>query len=76
MGRDKTASSLTAIGTRCKGKPDAAARILHPITSGPKVKSLDLEEDLHDIISTKDKAVIVNLIGWIRSLAKWTAESW
>jgi len=70
IDKKKEAKSLQEIASKLKGKPDADARILEHLTTGPKVKLEDGSEEDHKILKTKDKGAIDNLIGWIRSLAK------
>lgn len=71
-GIDKTkeAKSFKEIATKLKGKPDADAKILEHLTTGPKVKLEDGSEEDHKMLKTKDKGDIDNLIAWIRSQAK------
>lgn len=70
VDKKKEAKSYQDIATKYKGKPDADAKILEQITTGPKVKFEDGTEEDHKIIKTKDKAAIDNLIAWLRSHAK------
>lgn len=66
----KEAKSFTEISKKFKGKADAEEKIVHHITSGEKVKLDDGTEEEHKIIKTKDQAEILNVVAWIRSLAK------
>lgn len=66
----KEAKSFTEISKKYKGKPDAAEKIRHHMTTGEKVKLDDGSQEEHKIIKTQDENQIQNLIAWIRSLAK------
>ena len=68
IDKKKEGTPLKEIAAKYKGKADAEAKILHQITTGPKVKLDDGTEEEHKIIKTKDKAEISNLINWILSL--------
>lgn len=51
-----------------KGKPDAEAKLVKHITTGPKVKLDDGSEEEHPIVKTKNQDEIKNLVNWILSL--------
>jgi cytochrome c len=70
IDKKKEAKSFQDIATKFKGKPDADAKILEHLTTGPKVKLDDGSEEDHKILKTKDKAAIDNLIAWVRAQAK------
>jgi cytochrome c len=60
--------SYTKIAAKYKGKPDAEAKLIKHVTTGPRVKLEDGSEEDHRIVDTKDQAEIKNLVGWILSL--------
>lgn len=49
-----------------KGKSDAEAKLVKHITTGPKIKIDDIEEE-HQIVKTKDEAEILNLVRYVLS---------
>jgi cytochrome c len=51
-----------------KGKPEAEAKLIKHITTGPKVKLDDGSEEEHPIVKTKNQDEIKNLVNWILSL--------
>lgn len=64
----KKGPSYKSIAIKYKGKPDAEAKLIKQITTGPKVKLEDGTEEEHKIIDTKDQNEMKNLVGWILSL--------
>ena len=56
------------MAAKLKGKPEAEARLIKHITTGPKVKLEDGSEEQHPIVKTKDEGEIRNLVQWILSL--------
>ncbi len=60
----KKGPSLKSIGAKYKGKADGQATVVKAITTGPKVKTADGEEE-HKIVDTKDAAAQKNLADWI-----------
>lgn len=62
--KKKKGPSLQAIAEKYKGDASAESKLLKHITTGPKVKIDDEEED-HDVIGTKDPKQLANLIKWI-----------
>jgi cytochrome c len=49
-----------------KGKPDAEAKLIKHVTTGPKIKIDGVEEE-HQIVKTKDDAEILNLVRYVLS---------
>ncbi len=64
IDKTKKGPSYKKIAADLKGKPDAEAKIIKNITTGPKVKLEDGTEDEHKIIETKDQ-------GDLKAIAKW-----
>lgn len=68
IDKKKEAVAWNEVAAKLKGKPDAEARLIKHITTGPKVKLEDGSEEQHPIIKTKDEGEIRNLVQWILSL--------
>ena len=68
VDKKKEAPPWKEVAAKLKGKPDAQAKLIKHITTGPKVKFDDGSEDEHPIIKSKDKDEIKNLVDWILSL--------
>jgi cytochrome c len=49
-----------------KGKPDAEAKLIKHVTTGPKIKIDGVEEE-HQIVKSKDDAEILNLVRYVLS---------
>ncbi|HJV88644.1 MAG TPA: c-type cytochrome [Noviherbaspirillum sp.] len=64
VDKTKKGPSYKKIAADLKGKPDAEAKIIKNITTGPKVKLEDGTEEEHKIIETKDQ-------GDLKAIAKW-----
>ena len=68
VDKKKEAPPWKEVAQKLKGKPDAQARLIKHITTGPKVKFEDGSEDEHPIIKSKNQDDIKNLVDWILSL--------
>lgn len=66
VDKKKDGPSFMVTATKYRGKPDAEAKLIKHITTGPKVKIDDVEEE-HQIVKTKDEAEIRNLVRFILS---------
>jgi len=67
VDKKKEGPSYQEVAAKLKGKPDAHAKLVTHITTGPKVKFEDGHEEDHTIVKTKDKDQIDNLVDWILS---------
>ena len=67
VDKKKEGPSYQEVAAKWKGKPDAHAKLVTHITTGPKVKFEDGHEEDHTIVKTKDKDQIDNLVDWILS---------
>jgi cytochrome c len=65
--KTKKGPSLKKIAAKYAGKADGEEKIIQNITTGPKVKDGDGNEEEHLIIKTKDPAQLKNLAQWILS---------
>jgi len=65
--RDKQAPSMAKIATKYKGEPDAQAKVIQHLTSGPTVKLADGSEIKHKVINTKDVNELENIADWFLS---------
>lgn len=65
--KTKKGPSYKKIAEKYAGKPDAEAKLVKQMTSGPKVKLEDGTEEDHKIIETKDVNEQKNLAQWILS---------
>jgi cytochrome c len=68
IDKKKETKPWKEVAAEYKGKPDAEAKLIKHITTGPKVKLDDGSEEEHPIVKTKNEAEIKNLISWILSL--------
>lgn len=68
IDKAKEAKPWTEVAAKLKGNPDAQAKLVKHITTGPKVKLDDGSEEEHPIIKTKNQDDIKNLVDWILSL--------
>ncbi|MBL0143356.1 MAG: c-type cytochrome [Betaproteobacteria bacterium] len=68
LDKKKEAVSWKEVAAKYKGKPEAEAKLIKHITTGPKVKFDDGSEEDHPIVKTKDQGDIKNLIAWILSM--------
>ena len=66
IDKKKDGPSYQSTAAKYKGKADAEAKLIKHITTGPKVKIDDVEEE-HQIVKTKDAAEIKNLVQYILS---------
>ncbi|MEI7535828.1 MAG: c-type cytochrome [Comamonadaceae bacterium] len=60
----KKGPSLKSIAAKYKGKADGQAAIVKAVTTGPKVKTPDGEEE-HKVLDSKDAGAQKNLADWI-----------
>ena len=65
--KDKRAPSMQKIAAKFKGVPDAQARDIQHITSGPMVKLTDGSEIKHKIIHASDAKELENIADWFLS---------
>jgi cytochrome c len=68
IDKKKEAKPWKEVAAKLKGNPDAQAKLIKHITTGPKVKLEDGSEEEHPIIKTKNQDEIKNLVDWILSL--------
>ncbi len=68
IDKAKEAKPWKEVAAKLKGNPDAQAKLIKHITTGPKVKLDDGSEEEHPIIKTKNQDDIKNLVDWILSL--------
>ena len=68
VDKTKEAKPWKEVAASLKGKPDAQAKLINHITTGPKVKLEDGSEETHPVIKTKNEAEIRRLVDWILSL--------
>ena len=68
IDKKKEGPSYKEVAAKMKGKPDAEAKLIQHITTGPKVKFEDGTEEEHAIIKSKNQADIKNLVQWILSM--------
>ena len=66
IDKKKDGPSFQSTAAKYKGKADGEAKLIKHITTGPKVKIDDVEEE-HQIVKTKDAADIKNLVQYILS---------
>ena len=66
VDKKKDGPSYKETATKLKGKADAEDEVYKHLTTGPKVKIDDKEEE-HKIIKSKDEAETRNLVRWILS---------
>jgi cytochrome c len=66
VDKQKDGPSFKKTAAKYKGKADAEAKLFTHLTTGPKVKIDDVEEE-HTIVKSKDEAQIKNLIRYILS---------
>lgn len=63
---DKDGPAFKKTAAKYKGKADAEAKLYTHLTTGPKVKVDDVEEE-HTMVKSKDEAEIKNLVRYILS---------
>lgn len=66
VDKTKTGPALKKIALKYKGKADGQDKVIKQITTAPKVKTEDGEEE-HKVINTKDPVALKNLADWILS---------
>ena len=66
IDKKKDGPSFQSTAAKYKGKADGEAKLIKHITTGPKVKIDDVEEE-HQIVKAKDAADIKNLVQYILS---------
>jgi len=67
IDKKKDGPAYKEVSKKYKGKADAEDKLFKHMTTNPKVKIDDKEEE-HKSIKSKDKAEVVNAIHWILSL--------
>ncbi len=68
IDKKKEAPAWKDVAAKYKGKPDAEAKLIKHVTTGPKVKFDDGHEEEHPIVKTKNPDEIKNLVDWLLSL--------
>ena len=68
IDKAKEAKPWKEVAAKLKGNPDAQAKLIKHITTGPKVKLDDGSEEEHPVVKTKNQDEIKNLVDWILSL--------
>jgi len=66
VDKTKVGPSYKNVAIKYKGKVDGEEKLITFITTGPTVK-LEGMEMTHEIIGTKDKGELKNLVNWILS---------
>lgn len=67
--REKDGPAWSSIGAKYRQKADGEAKLLHHLTSAPKIKLLEQgTEEEHKIAKFRDEAQLKNLVRWILSL--------
>jgi cytochrome c len=64
VSQKKDAPPYKEIAAKYKGKPDAEKKLTTHLTTNPKVKVDDKEEE-HDSLKTKNEADVRNVVNWI-----------
>lgn len=67
IDKKKDGPALKEISGKYKGKGDAEQKLTTHVTTSPKVKIDDKEED-HEQLKSKDPGEIKNVVKWILSL--------
>ncbi|MGC2167182.1 MAG: c-type cytochrome [Gallionella sp.] len=67
VDKTKVGPSFKQVATNLKDDPDAEAKLVTHLTTGPIVKLQGGIEMNHEIIDTQDQAEIKNLVHWILS---------
>lgn len=67
IDKKKDGPALKEVAAKYKGKGDAEAKLTTHVTTSPKVKIDDKEED-HEQLKSKDPGEIKNVVQWILSL--------
>lgn len=66
VDKEKSGPAFKKTAAKFKGKADAEAKLYTHLTTGPKVKVDDVEEE-HTMVKSKDEAEIKNLVRYILS---------
>ena len=66
IDKKKDGPSFKETAKKYKGKADAEEKLFKHVTTGPKIKVDDKEEE-HKMIKSKDKAEVTNAVQWILS---------
>ena len=67
IDKKKDGPALKEVSAKYKGKSDAEQKLTTHVTTSPKVKIDDKEED-HEQLKSKDPGEIKNVVKWILSL--------
>ena len=67
IDKKKDGPALKEVSAKYKGKADAEQKLTTHVTTSPKVKIDDKEED-HEQLKSKDAGEIKNVVKWILSL--------
>ena len=65
--KKKDGPAFKEVAAKYKGKGDAVSKLITHVTTSPKVKIEDKEEE-HEQLKTQDKGEIKNVVQWILSL--------
>ena len=68
VDKKKDAPAWKDVAAKYRGKPDAEAKLVKHLTTGPKVKFEDGHEEEHPVVKSKNESDIKNLADWILSL--------
>ena len=68
IDKKKDAPAWKDVAAKYRGKPDAEAKLIKHVTSGPKVKFEDGHEEEHPVVKSKNPDDIKNLVDWLLSL--------
>lgn len=68
IDKKKDGPSYREVAKKCRDKPDAEARLIKYLRSGPIVTLASGEEDEHRVVKTRDENALRNPIRWILSL--------
>ncbi|WP_232834459.1 c-type cytochrome [Rhodoferax ferrireducens] len=66
VDKKKDGPSFSVTSAKYRGDADAEAKLIKHITTGPKIKIDDVEEE-HQIVKSKDESEIRNLVRYILS---------
>ena len=66
VDKKKDGPSYKEVAAKYKGKPDAEAKLVTFVTTGPKVK-IDGKEETHESLKTKSDAEVKDAVRWILS---------
>lgn len=66
IDKKKDGPALKEIAAKYKGKADAEQKLITHVTTSPKVKIDDKEEE-HEQLKTKDAGEIKNVVQWVLS---------